>query len=59
MNAGQVASAHRRPHKHRGSGGAPMRLAPRLQLTQCLRIFSTIAVVELFSTSPKTFTVPP
>jgi hypothetical protein len=24
-----------------------------------LRIFSTIAVVELFSTSPSTFTVPP
>jgi hypothetical protein len=26
---------------------------------QLLRIFSTIAVVELFSTSPSTFTVPP
>ncbi|OPG74086.1 hypothetical protein B1219_03165 [Pseudomonas ogarae] len=26
---------------------------------QLLRIFSTIAVVELFSTSPNTFTVPP
>jgi hypothetical protein len=24
-----------------------------------LRIFSTIAVVELFSTSPSTFTIPP
>jgi hypothetical protein len=27
--------------------------------SQLLRIFSTIAVVELFSTSPNTFTVPP
>ena len=26
---------------------------------QCLRIFSTMAVVELFSTNPSTFTVPP
>jgi hypothetical protein len=26
---------------------------------QRLRIFSTMAVVELFSTRPKTFTVPP
>jgi hypothetical protein len=32
---------------------------PALPQHQCLRIFSTIAVVELFSTSPSTFTVPP
>lgn len=40
-------------------------IRPRLNLlrpetrTQALRIFSTMAVVELFSTSPNTFTTPP
>ncbi len=37
---------------HKGRKAAP-------GFDQFLRIFSTIAVVELFSTSPSTFTIPP
>jgi hypothetical protein len=46
---------------------APSRLKPvipvlrpaSMQSGYCPRIFSTIIVVELFSTNPSTFTVPP